>query len=129
MTTAATHFWDALAKITVLEKAARGDLLSEGDEAMLLQIADDYRPQIVIGHMRPITHHDVMEAISIIRDDVRMMTGQRRRNALLLLQRIDARGSRNITPKMLNVSQKAAELDEEMAREVDQDELAALGIG
>ena len=128
MTIAAPHFWDAVAKISVLERAARGDPLSERDAALLASIAEDYKPHLVIGNMAPITHHDVIEAVKILRDDVRFMAGWRRANTLRLLQRIEARGSRLITPEMISGG-RSADHDERLAIDVMPDEIDALDVG
>jgi hypothetical protein len=121
--TIAPPFWQSIDKIATLERAASGDLLSEGDCRLLLSIADDYRPSVYLGNNKPITVHHVLEAFAIIRSDVRFMVGDQRRRALILLAAVDARWADKIKAEHLQVNERRAEEEEKMAREVGLDEI------
>lgn len=85
----------ALHKISVLEKAAAGDILTPDEEQTLRECADDYRPLIHLGNGFKIAKQHVIEAFEIIFEDVRWMTGSRRQRAIRLLKLSGARGYRD----------------------------------
>lgn len=81
-----------LAKLDTLEAAIRGDMLSTTQENQLRVMMDDYRPLIRLGAKKPISAQDCIEAFKIVIDEVGRMTGNPRRQALLLLHKVQARG-------------------------------------
>lgn len=115
---------DTVRKVDALQSAIRGDVLTEEDGRTLAAIVEDYLFIFDFGNGKVVGREHVLEAFKILVQDVKYMTGERRRQTIILLNAVRARGFDQITAKDLSVNDYATNLSEDMASDVDADELA-----
>lgn len=114
---------DTVRKLDALEAATRGDLLTAAQERLLASVAEDYRNLFSVGNGKTIGLTHVIEAFKILREDVKFMTGDRRRQTIILLNAVQARGFDRVTAADLSINRRATEFADEMASDVDDVEI------
>ncbi|WP_150523994.1 hypothetical protein [Roseibium sediminis] len=79
-------------KISALQNAIEGNILTPIEEQSLRECVEDYRVLYRLGNGFKIGLQEIIKAFEIIFDDVAFMTGQRRANAIALLVKAGAKG-------------------------------------
>ncbi len=83
---------EAAKKIDVLQSAGTGAPLTDEQKALLMDMADDYRPLVDLGTGKPVMKHHCIEAFRLLKVEVRVMVGENRRRLIALLHDVKARG-------------------------------------
>lgn len=112
---------EALQKLSVLEAAGKGEMLSSEQEQLLLKMMDDYRPLICLGNLEPVRKTDVIEIIEIVRQEARFMVGSRQRRAIIALNKVRARGFDRIDLNRFREDPDAEEWEETANPELDEE--------
>ncbi|EFO33815.1 hypothetical protein TRICHSKD4_0929 [Roseibium sp. TrichSKD4] len=112
---------EALQKLSVLEAAGNGEMLSSEQEQLLLKMMDDYRPLIRLSNLEPVRRSDIIEMIEVLRQEARFMVGSRQRRAIIALNKVRARGFDRIDLNRFREDQNAEEWEENASPELDEE--------